>query len=53
VAETLEGTDSLAFVARNDIHSMTETVPLSEAPKAYARVLFGQARFRVVLDMTA
>jgi alcohol dehydrogenase, propanol-preferring len=29
---------------------MNEVMLLSEAPKAYERMLSGQARFRVVLD---
>jgi propanol-preferring alcohol dehydrogenase len=27
-------------------------MPLAEAPKAYERMMSGQARFRIVLDMT-
>ena len=33
------------------IHPMIEVLPLAEAPKAYQRMISGQARFRVVLDM--
>jgi propanol-preferring alcohol dehydrogenase len=32
---------------------MTETLPLSEAPKAYERMMSGAARFRIVLDAAA
>jgi alcohol dehydrogenase, propanol-preferring len=28
-------------------------LPLAEAPKAYERMMSGQARFRVVLDVAA
>jgi len=31
---------------------MIEVLPLAEAPNAYERMMSGQARFRVVLDMT-
>jgi propanol-preferring alcohol dehydrogenase len=30
---------------------MTEVLPFDEAPAAYERMMSGQARFRVVLDM--
>jgi alcohol dehydrogenase, propanol-preferring len=32
---------------------MNEVVPLADAPKAYERMMSGEARFRVVLDVTA
>jgi propanol-preferring alcohol dehydrogenase len=32
------------------IRSVNELRPLSEAPKAYERMISGQPRFRVVLD---
>jgi propanol-preferring alcohol dehydrogenase len=32
---------------------MNEILPWTEAPKAYARMLSGEARFRVVLDLAA
>jgi alcohol dehydrogenase, propanol-preferring len=31
---------------------MIETVPLEKAAEAYARMMAGQARFRMVLTMT-
>jgi propanol-preferring alcohol dehydrogenase len=31
---------------------MIETVPLAQAPAAYARMMAGKARFRIVLTMT-
>jgi alcohol dehydrogenase, propanol-preferring len=45
--------DNLAFATLHDIRPMTEVMPLADAPKAYARMMSGDARFRVVLDMTA
>ena len=30
---------------------MTEVLPFEDAPAAYERMVSGQARFRVVLDM--
>jgi alcohol dehydrogenase, propanol-preferring len=49
----IENEDNLAFSLRQGIRPMTEVMPLAEAPKAYERMLSGQARFRVVLDMAA
>jgi propanol-preferring alcohol dehydrogenase len=49
----IENEDNLAFGLRHGIHPMTEVMPLTDAPRAYARMLSGQARFRVVLDMAA
>jgi hypothetical protein len=33
--------------------AMIETVPLEEAPAAYAKMMAGKARFRMALTMTA
>ncbi|MCO6009890.1 alcohol dehydrogenase catalytic domain-containing protein [Actinoallomurus purpureus] len=49
----IENEDNLAFGLRHGIHPMTEVMPLTDAPRAYARMLSGEARFRVVLDMAA
>jgi propanol-preferring alcohol dehydrogenase len=49
----IENEDNLLLAHRGGIHSMTEVMELSEAPKAYERMLSGQARFRVVLDTCA
>lgn len=46
----IENEDSLRFAQRWAIRSHNEVLPLSEAPKAYERMLSGRARFRVVLD---
>jgi len=48
----IENEDNLSFARGHGIRSMNEVLPLSEAPKAYERMLSGQARFRVVLDAT-
>jgi D-arabinose 1-dehydrogenase-like Zn-dependent alcohol dehydrogenase len=41
--------DTLAFAALAGVRSQNEIFPLSEAPAAFARMMSGQARFRVVL----
>jgi alcohol dehydrogenase, propanol-preferring len=41
--------DTLAFTVLQNIRSMIETVPLEEAADAYARMMQGKARFRMVL----
>ncbi len=41
--------DTLRFAALTGVRPMVETMPLSEAPRAWERMLSGQARFRVVL----
>lgn len=46
----IENEDNLAFSVRNGITPLIERVPLTEAPKAYERMMSGEARFRVVLD---
>ncbi|MCG5472496.1 alcohol dehydrogenase catalytic domain-containing protein [Micromonospora sp. LAH09] len=50
---SIENEDNLLFSQRQGVHSMNEVLPLSEAPKAYDRMLSGEARFRVVLDTAA
>lgn len=49
----IENEDNLLLAHRRGIRSMNEVMPLSEAPKAYERMLSGRARFRVVLDTRA
>ena len=49
----IENEDNVAFADRQGIRSHNEVLPLSEAPRAYERMLSGEARFRVVLDTTA
>ena len=50
---SIENEDNLAFSLARGIRPMIEVLPLAEAPKAYERMMSGQARFRVVLDMQA
>jgi len=47
----IENEASLQFSARHGVAPMTEVLPFEDAPGAYARMMSGQARFRVVLDM--
>lgn len=49
----IENEDNLRFARHRGIRSRNEVLPLSEAPKAYERMLSGRARFRVVLDTRA
>lgn len=44
--------DNVAFARTHDVAAMIETVPLTEAGAAYARMMAGDARFRMVLDLT-
>ncbi|MEU4520340.1 alcohol dehydrogenase catalytic domain-containing protein [Amycolatopsis sp. NPDC024027] len=46
----IENEDSLRLAHDRGIRSRNEIMPLSEAPKAYERMMSGDARFRVVLD---
>jgi alcohol dehydrogenase, propanol-preferring len=57
-ARSLEGTltgtaidieDTLAFSVFENVRPMIETVPLERAAEAYARMMRGEARFRIVL----
>ena len=43
--------EALDFVAQGKVKTIVETYSLAEAPKAYARVAEGKARFRAVLTM--
>jgi propanol-preferring alcohol dehydrogenase len=45
------GEATLRFSVLSGVSAMVETVPLEEAPKAYARMMAGKARFRIVLTM--
>ncbi|MUL76022.1 alcohol dehydrogenase catalytic domain-containing protein [Mycolicibacterium sp. CBMA 226] len=47
----IETEDSISFSAAHGVSAMTEVIPFDDAPKAYARMMAGDARFRVVLDM--
>ena len=57
VAGALTGTPAagdatLRFRALSDVAAMVETMPLERAPEAYAKMMSGQASFRMVLTMT-
>ena len=39
------------FSAMSDVAAMIETMPLERAAEAYARMMSGKARFRMVLTM--
>jgi len=43
--------DTLAFSGRENVRPMIETVPLERAADAYARMMRGEARFRIVLTI--
>jgi propanol-preferring alcohol dehydrogenase len=45
------GDATLRFSALSGVSAMIETVPLQEAPAAYAKMMAGKARFRMVLVM--
>jgi alcohol dehydrogenase, propanol-preferring len=47
----IENETGLEFSAAHDVASMNEVLPFEDAPAAYERMMSGQARFRVVLDM--
>ena len=43
------GDATLRFSALSGVSAMIETVPLEQAPSAYAKMMAGKARFRMVL----
>jgi D-arabinose 1-dehydrogenase-like Zn-dependent alcohol dehydrogenase len=43
--------ETLAFSGLSGVRAMIETMPLSQAPQAYERMMSGHARFRVVITM--
>jgi alcohol dehydrogenase, propanol-preferring len=45
------GDATLRFSALTGVSAMIETVPLEEATAAYAKMMAGKARFRMVLTM--
>jgi propanol-preferring alcohol dehydrogenase len=49
----IETEDALAFSVLENIRPMIETRPLEQAADAYARMVEGKARFRMVLTMNA
>ncbi|MCA8951758.1 MAG: alcohol dehydrogenase catalytic domain-containing protein [Planctomycetes bacterium] len=48
-----DSTDALAFAHRMAVRSHNEVFPLADAAKGYQRMLSGEARFRVVLDVAS
>jgi D-arabinose 1-dehydrogenase-like Zn-dependent alcohol dehydrogenase len=48
----IDNEDNLDFSHTRAIAPMIESVPFTDAPKAYERMMSGLARFRVVLDFT-
>jgi D-arabinose 1-dehydrogenase-like Zn-dependent alcohol dehydrogenase len=50
---SIDAEDTLNFAAQTGVRSMNEIYPLEQVSEAYARMMSGQARFRVVLTMTA
>lgn len=49
----IDSQDTLAFSVLSGVRSMNEVFPLERAEEAYARMMSGQARFRVVLTTGA
>jgi len=47
------GDTTLRFSALTGVSAMIETVPLQEAAAAYAKMMAGKARFRIVLVMNS
>jgi propanol-preferring alcohol dehydrogenase len=45
------GDATLRFSVLTGVAAMIETVPLEQAPQAYAKMMSGKARFRLVLTM--
>jgi len=45
------GDATLRFSAMSDVAAMIETMPLEKAAEAYAKMMAGKARFRIVLTM--
>jgi alcohol dehydrogenase, propanol-preferring len=45
------GDATLRFSAMSDVSAIVETMPLERAAEAYARMMSGKARFRMVLRM--
>lgn len=50
---SIDSEDTLNFSALNGVRSMNEVYPLERAAEAYARMMSGDARFRVVLTMNS
>jgi alcohol dehydrogenase/propanol-preferring alcohol dehydrogenase len=48
---SIDSEDTLAFAQRAEVRSMNELFPMERAAEAYARMMSGKARFRVVMTM--
>jgi D-arabinose 1-dehydrogenase-like Zn-dependent alcohol dehydrogenase len=48
---SMDSQDTLSFSALSGVRPMIETMPLDRATEAYARMMRGEARFRMVLTM--
>ena len=48
---SIDSQDTLTFSTLSGVRPMIETMPLARAPEAYARMMQGDARFRMVLTM--
>jgi D-arabinose 1-dehydrogenase-like Zn-dependent alcohol dehydrogenase len=48
----IDGEDTIAFSVLQNVRPMVETMPLAQAPEAYAKMMSGKARFRMVLVMS-
>ncbi|MFI5629968.1 alcohol dehydrogenase catalytic domain-containing protein [Streptomyces sp. NPDC051664] len=48
---SIDNEDSLRFAEARDVRPMTEVMPLAQAPQAYERMMSGEARFRIVLNV--
>ena len=49
--KAIDNQDTLEFSVLQNVRPMIETVPLEQAASAYARMMEGKARFRMVLTM--
>jgi propanol-preferring alcohol dehydrogenase len=47
----IDNQDTLNFSVIQDVRPMIETMSFEKAPEAYARMMDGKARFRMVLTM--
>lgn len=50
---SIDGEDTIAFSVLQNIRPLIETAPLSQAAEAYAKMMSGKARFRMVLTMNS
>lgn len=50
---SIDNEDNLRFAVARNVRPMTEVMALDQAPRAYERMMAGDARFRIVLDVGA